>query len=154
MQPATANLRSPGYYLAHARAPCGHCNESSRVIALALPEGHEARVEGHWQLASANAFIFDVAELSGPVSRRLAQVAPLFSRKQGEGRRNPYWANHCEHCGSMFSDEALHCEPGGFMPTQPSEAQAIELSHVAEEFSAAAAGYALDPEFFSLIRRR
>jgi hypothetical protein len=84
----------------------------------------------------------------------LQQVAPLFSRKWGEGQRNPYWANHCEHCGSMFSDDALHCEPGGFMPTQPAEAEAIVLCQVAEEFSANAAGYALDPEYFSLIRRR
>ena len=54
----------------------------------------------------------------------------------------------------MFSDDALHCEPGGFMPTQPVEADAIVLSQVAERFSADAAGYALDPEYFSLIRRR
>jgi hypothetical protein len=40
------------------------------------------------------------------------------------------------------------------MPTQPGEAAAIVLSQVAEGFSADAAGYALDPEYFSLIRRR
>jgi hypothetical protein len=153
MQPATANLRSPSYFIAHARAQCEHCNESSRVIALALPQEHEARVDGRWQRAQANAFIFHTTELPAPISRLLQQVAPLFSRKCGEGQRNPYWANHCEHCGSMFSDEALHCEPGGFMPTQPAEAEAIALSEISEGFSADAAGYALDPEYFSLIRR-
>jgi hypothetical protein len=154
MQLTNANLRSAGYYLAHARALCGHCNESSHVVALALPEGHEAWVDDCWQRAEANAFIFNVAELSAPVSRRLAQIAPHFSRKQGESRRTPYWVNRCEHCGSMFGDDALHCEPGGFMPTQPSEAQAIELFCVEEQLIADAAGYALDPEFFSLIGRR
>jgi|SRR5271154_521956 len=152
MQSTTANLRSSGYYIAHARSRCERCKESSRVIALALPLGHEAQVDGRWQRAEANAFIFYVAELPAPISRLLQQVAPLFSRKWGEGQRNPYWANHCEHCGSMISDDTLHCEPGGFMPTQPTEAEAIVLSHVAEEFSADAAGYALDPEYFSLIR--
>jgi hypothetical protein len=147
-------LRSSSYYIAHAHAQCESCNQSSRVIALALPPGHESRVDGSWQYAEANAFIFYVAELAAPVSRLLHQAAPLFSRKWGEGQRNPYWANHCEHCGSMFNDETLHCEPGGFMPTQPAEAEAIELSRIAEEFSAEAAGYAFDPEYFSLIRKR
>jgi hypothetical protein len=151
VQLTTANLRASSYYIAHARAQCERCNESSRVIALALPQGHEARVDGRWQRAEANAFIFYVTELPAPISRLLQQVAPLFSRKWGEGQRNPYWANHCEHCGSMISDDALHCEPGGFMPTQPTEAEAISFSPIAEGFSAVAAGYALDPEYFQTV---
>jgi hypothetical protein len=154
MQPSTANLRSSGYFIARTHAQCEHCEQLSSVIALALSPGHEARVDGCWQRVEANAFIFHVAQLPAPVSRLLQQVAPFFSRRSGEGQRNPHWANHCEHCGSMFSDDALHCEPGGFMPTRPGEAEAIELSRVGEEFSADAAGYALDPEYFSLIRRR
>jgi hypothetical protein len=154
MQPTTANIRSSGYFIAHTRAQCEHCKEYSRVVALAVPQGHEEWVDGEWQRAGANAFIFYIAELPASVGRLLQQVAPRFNRKRGEGQRNPYWANHCEHCGSMFSDDALHCEPGGFMPTQPVEARAIVLSQVAETFSAAAAGYALDPEYFSLIPRR
>ena len=154
MHSGNANLRCSSYYIAHALALCESCNHPSRVFALALPPGHESRVDGVWQRIEANAFIFHVAELASPVSRLLHQAAPFFSRKWGEGQRNPYWANHCEHCGSMFNDEALHCEPGGVMPTQPAEAEAILLCHVAEEFSADAAGYALDPEYFSLMRRR
>ena len=154
MQPSNANLRSSSYYIAHAHAQCERCNRSSRVVALALPPGHETRIDGSWQRAEANAFIFYVAGLASSVSRLLHQAAPLYSRKSGEGRRNPYWANHCEHCGSMFDDEVLHCEPGGFMPTHPAEAEAILLNQVTEEFSADAAGYALDPEYFSLIRTR
>jgi hypothetical protein len=154
MQLRNANLRSSSYCIAHAHALCESCGQPSRVIALALPPGHESRIDGIWQRAEANAFVFYVAELASPVSRLLYQAAPLFSRKWGEGQLNPYWANHCEHCGSMFDDDALHCEPGGFMLTQPAEAEALLLCHVAAEFSADAAGYALDPEYFSLIRKR
>jgi hypothetical protein len=154
MQLAAANIRSSSYFVAHTRARCEHCREHSRVVALAVPHGHEEWVDGRWQRAEANAFIFYIAELPAPVGRLLQQLAPLFKRKHGDGQRNPYWANHCEHCGSMFSDDALHCEPGGFMPAQPVEAEAIMLSQVAEAFSADAAGYALDPEYFALIPRR
>ena len=154
MLTSNVNLRSSSYYIAHARVLCESCNHSSCVVALALPPGHQSLVDGSWQRVEANAFVFYVAELASPVSKLLHRTAPLFSRKGGEGRRNRYWANHCEHCGSMFNDEALHCEPGGFMPTQPVEAEAILLCRVAEEFSADAAGYALEPEYFSLIRSR
>jgi hypothetical protein len=154
MQLANSNLRATSYSIAHTRVHCECCNGASRVIALALPPGHEMRVDGQWQRAESNAFVFYIAELPAPISRRLIEIAPLFSRKHGEGHRNPYWANHCEQCGGMFSDDNLHCEPGGFMPSHPAEADAISLSPVAEAFSANAAGYAFDPEFFSLIRRR
>lgn len=154
MQLATANLRSSDYYIAATRTQCERCNETSRVVALVLPRQHETWVDGRWQRAQADAFIFYIADLPGAVSRRVQQVAPLFSRKHGEGERHPYWANHCEHCEAMFSDDALHCEPGGFMPSQPAEAEVIFLSHVEQAFSAFAAGYASDPAFFSLIRRR
>jgi hypothetical protein len=148
-----ANFRSPGFYLAQSHAPCASCRQFSRVTALALPEGHEALVEGRWQLAEANAFLFFITELPAPIGRRLAQKAPLFSRKQGEGNRNPYWTNHCEHCGAAFSDDDLHCEPGVFIPMEPRDAAAVTLAFVAEEFSAAAGGYAFDPQFFDLMVR-
>lgn len=154
MQPSSANFRSSGFYLAQCHALCAGCGQLSRVVALALPVGHQALVEGRWQCAEANAFIFFIAELPGPIRRRLTRMAPLFSRKQGEGSRNPYWANHCEHCGEVFSDDELHCEPGAFMPMGSSEAQAIALDHLPEEFSADAAGYAFDPQFFELLFRR
>lgn len=153
MQLTAPNLRALEYYIARTRSYCEQCGESSRVVALALPTGHESRVDGRWQRAAAPAFIFHTEELASSVIRHLTQQAPFFIRKHGEGERNPYWANHCEHCGAMFSDDALHCEPGGFMPLQSAEAQAIVLCPVAEAFSALAAGYAFDPAFFFSMRR-
>ena len=120
---------------------------------MVLPPGHEVQLDGGWDCAAGNAFVFYVEELAAPIIRRLMQMAPLFRRKREEGHLSPYWANHCEHCGLMLSDEALHCEPGVFMPAQPHEAAAIQLTGVAEAFSAEAAGYAFEPELFSLIRR-
>jgi hypothetical protein len=39
------------------------------------------------------------------------------------------------------------------MPSSTREAQAISLTKVEQPFSAFAAGYALDPEFFASMRR-
>jgi hypothetical protein len=153
MQLSNPNLRSPSYFIARTQTQCEHCDRLSNVFALALPPGHEVLLDGGWQYVDGNAFIFHVEELAAPISRRLMQVAPLLRRKLEEGHRHAYWANHCEHCGLMVSDDALHCEPGGFMPTQPDEAVAIQLTRVAEAFSAEAAGYAFEPELFSLMRR-
>ena|SRR5579871_18819 len=154
MQVTGANFRSSGFYIAHGRAPCERCGQPSRVAALALPAGHETLVEGRWQRAEAGAFVFFITELSAPIRRCLARMAPLFSRKQGEGSRNPYWANHCEHCGALFSDDELHCEPGVFMPFRPDQAATITLVHVAGELSVDASGYAFDPQFLNLMVRR
>jgi hypothetical protein len=149
-----ANCRSPGFYLALSRASCTSCGQISRVTALALPEGHDALVEGRWQRAEANAFIFFINELTTSIGQQLAQMAPLFNRMQDGSNRNPYWVNHCEHCGAVFSDDDLHCEPGVFTPMEPGDAAAVTLTYVAEEFSADAAGYAFDPQFFDLMVRR
>ncbi|HEX3602595.1 MAG TPA: hypothetical protein VHU43_00790 [Steroidobacteraceae bacterium] len=154
MHISDANIRSPRYYIAHTQAQCAHCGQWNRVLALALPPNHEMVVDGRWQTAGANAFLFYIADLPRAVSRRLTGLSPGFRLASGEGQRNSYWANHCKNCGRMFSDDGLHCEPGGFMPTQGEEAEAIQLSHVRQGFSAIAAGYALDPEFFGLIKKR
>jgi hypothetical protein len=149
-----ANVRSPSYYIAQTQAQCAHCGQRGRVLALALPPNHEMLVDGRWQTAGANAFLFYVADLPRAVSRRLAALSPGFSLARAEGQPNSYWANHCKHCRRMFSDDELHCEPGGFMPIQIGDAEAIQLSHVHQGFSAIAAGYAPDPEFFGLIKKR
>src|SRR5579872_2481003 len=130
MQLNGANFRSSGFHIAHSRARCESCGQVSGVVALALPAGHDALVEGRWQRADACAFLFFISELPAPIGRRLSQLAPLFSRKRGEGNRNPYWANHCEHCGAVFSDDDLHCEPGVFTPFGPAEAATITLAVV------------------------
>ncbi|HEY2780853.1 MAG TPA: hypothetical protein VGI90_08755 [Steroidobacteraceae bacterium] len=148
-----ANVRSPSYYIAQKQVQCARCGQRGRVVALALPPNHEMLVDGRWQTAGANAFLFYVADLPRAVSRRLIALSPGFGLARGEGQLDSYWANHCKHCHRIFSDDELHCEPGGFMPTQAEEAESIQLSHVRQGFSAIAAGYALDPEFFGLIKK-
>jgi hypothetical protein len=126
----------------------------TRVLALALPPDHETPVDGRWQPAQAHAFVFYIAELPQAVSRRLRELRRAFRMSAGEEAVDSHWANHCEHCGSRISDDDLHCEPGVFMPGGLGEAERICLTQVAEKFSAVAAGYALDPEFFAAMRRR
>jgi hypothetical protein len=54
----------------------------------------------------------------------------------------------------VLSDDQLHCEPGGFMPSDALEARSISLTLVRQDFSALASGYALEPEFFAFMRVR
>jgi hypothetical protein len=54
----------------------------------------------------------------------------------------------------VINDDELHCEPGGFMPSDALEARAISLTRVRQAFGALASGYALEPEFFASMRVR
>ena len=115
---------------------------------------HETLDDGEWQKVEANAFIFHIDGLPDAVSRHLLEYSEGFHRTCGDKAAESFWANHCPHCASAFSDDELHCEPGGFMPSDALEAQSISLTHVQQAFSALAAGYALEPEFFASMRVR
>jgi len=155
-----ANYRSSGYSVASTATRCPHCGGSTRVLALLLPEDHEAldtetAEELHaWQRAGTNAFLFYVAHLPENVQRRLLQLARTFRVADSEATLNAYWANHCEHCGLLLNDHELHCEPdGAFMPCSAAAAQNIVLLQVNEPFEAVAAGCALEPEFLRFMRK-
>jgi hypothetical protein len=153
MQVPNANIRSSSYYIAEMQARCAKCGRQTRVLALAVPPDHEVQVDGEWQNVDANAFIFYVTELPDAVSRHLFERSPAFRVQRRQDPDDAHWGNHCEHCAEPFSDEELHCEPGGFMPSRALDAEAISLSRIDEGFSASAAGYALAPEFFASMRR-
>jgi hypothetical protein len=154
MQLPDANLRSSSYLTAETQVQCTQCSRPARVLAIALPPNHESLTDGEWQTVDANAFIFYVSGLSDAVSRLLAEHSAEFRRTSGTDPAESHWANHCPNCAGVFSDDELHCEPGGFMPSSTLEAQAISLTEVEQAFSAFAAGYALEPEFFASMRRR
>jgi hypothetical protein len=154
MTPPDANIRSSSYYIVQTTAQCPHCGQWTRVLALAVPPNHEILNEDEWQTVDANAFIFHLTELPQVVERQLRQISSVFRLARSTDASNPQWANHCERCNLILSDEQLHCEPGGFMPGQVDEAQRISLLAVPQAFSAVAAGFALDPQFFMFMRRR
>ena len=154
------NYRSPKYGIARTDTRCWHCGRSTRVLALLLPEDHEtldtetAAELDVWQRAGASAFLFYVAYLPDGVQRRLFQLSPTFCAAHSEATANCYWANHCEHCGSLLDDHELHCETdGAFMPSSEAEAENILVLQISEPFDALAAGYALDPEFLRFMRK-
>jgi hypothetical protein len=146
-----ANIRSSSYYVAETHARCAQCGHTCRVLGLALPPNHETLDDGEWQKVEANAFIFYIAWLPDAVSRHLLEFSAGFHQTCGDEPSESFWANHCPHCASVVSDDDLHCEPGGFMPSDALEAQAISLTRVQQAFSALAAGYALEPEFFAAM---
>jgi hypothetical protein len=153
MQVPDANIRSSSYYIAETSVQCLSCDQWTRVLALALPAPHEVLIEDEWQAANVSAFLFYVTELPEEVRHRLP-TSSFFRLSRMEDESDPCWANHCEHCDALVSDDELHCDPGGFMPGDAQEAQDISLFAIAEPFRAVAAGYAGDPEFFELIAKR
>jgi hypothetical protein len=177
-----ANVRSQTFYVARGNARCWHCGEATCLIALAVPHDHEildaeadeegdadgyADSDGHaeannrdqpapgaWQRANADAFLFYVEYLPDGVLDQLKQISPSFRLAYSAVTLNSYWANHCEHCGTLLDDHELHCEPeGAFVPASESAAAAIQLSSVQAPFQAAAAGYAPAPEFLRFMPR-
>jgi hypothetical protein len=153
MQVPDANIRSSSYYIAETEAQCLSCDRWTRVLALALPAPHEILIEDEWQPADVSAFLFYVTELPEEV-RHLLQTSSFYRLSRVKDASDPCWANHCEHCDALVSDDELHCEPGGFMPGHADEAQAISLIEVRQAFRAVAAGYAVDPDFFVHMRKR
>ena len=152
------DVLSSSYYIARTGAQCANCGRTTAVLALALPPDHQtldvdAAEDADWQIAGANAFLFHVTDLSHFVRRRLLDLSQTYRPIAKKGGSKLPWANHCKDCGFVLEDQELHCEPGAFMPMSEADAANIEVIHIDEMFEAAAAGYALDPEFFSSMRK-
>jgi hypothetical protein len=163
-----ADVRSQTYFVARAIAQCWHCGLSTRVLALAMPRTHETLdtdapgsagdggelAQHDWHCAEANAFLFYVDRLSDDVQRRLHGLSRHYRPARSAATQSIHWANHCEQCGELLGDHELHCEPdGAFAPPSEAAAANIELLHIDAPLQAAASGYALEPEFFSFMRR-
>jgi hypothetical protein len=155
-----ANIRSRTYYVASTTAPCRHCGLSTRLLALAMPEDHETldmdaqAGPGAWQRANLNALLFYVESLPKDVQTRLTQLSREFRLEHSTATQSSYWANHCQHCGSLLDDHDLHCEPdGAFMASGEDAARNIQLLEIHEPFEAVAAGYSFEPEFFGFVRK-
>lgn len=157
-----ANVRSQSYCVALTSLRCAHCGLSTQSLALALSPGHETlhagapddsgtdSAQNDWQRATANALLFYVEGIPGAVQNRLQQLSRFFRLAYDPGAMNSYWANHCEHCGTLLGDHELHCEPeGAFVPCNEASAKNIQLLQFQELFEAAAVGYACEPEFFA-----
>jgi hypothetical protein len=155
---SAVNVRSTSYYLARTTGHCWRCERSTQLLALALPPAHEKlhsdAPEDLWESAAAPAFLFLIGFLPATVQRRLARESAAFRLTQGLQATHNYWGNHCDHCGFLLGDFDVHCEPdAGFMPSSEAAAERIALTFIDEPFSAAAAGYALDPQFIEFMRK-
>ena len=125
------NVRSDSYWIAHTTGECGHCGAATRLIALALPPGHESltlewSVDGDesighvWEGIGASALLFYVEHLPEDLQRRLEEFSGNYHLAGSDYTRGPYWANHCGSCGAAIDDHDLFCEPGGAFPAHHS----------------------------------
>jgi hypothetical protein len=107
-----------------------------------------------WELIDCNAILFYVERLSIRAQRQLTAVCTGFRPAHSDAIEDSYWANHCDHCGRMFDDHELHCEPGGaFLPVDEESARNIDVLEVEEPLAAAAIGYSLEPAFVRFCSR-
>jgi hypothetical protein len=158
-----SNLRSETYLVALATGPCECCGLATRMLALALPAGHETlyvdtddmpdeTADHVWQRVDTIVFLFQVESLPAAVQRHLRGITSHY--RQVSGAYGEHWLNHCEHCGTAQTDDVLHCEPGGaFMPSSAAQAAGVELLECREGFEATAGGYSFEPEFVEFMRR-
>ena len=150
---ADANVRADTYFVVSTTARCWHCGTPTRLLALALPNGHEVLEEHEWQYSSSSALLFYVEHVSAEVRDQLKEISSCFHPGYSVATLNTYWANHCEFCATLLDDHDLHCEPdSAFAMSSEAAAAHIELSHIEKPFAASTAGYSFDPEFFDLAR--
>jgi hypothetical protein len=160
--PDSVNVRSKDYLIARTVRPCAHCGARTTLVALVLPPSHEtlSLAEGDeelpdsWDEIPASAFLFYVGYLPDGVRQRMQASSKTYRPAVSPAAPGSYWANHCEHCGSLQEDQDLFCEPeGAFLPVDAASASAIELTRIDEPFAAAAAGYACEPEYLEHMVR-
>ena len=162
--PDSVNVRSKDYLIARTAAPCTHCGARTPLIALVAPPSHEtlslAEDDEHgplpdsWDQVPWSAFLFYVGYLPDGVQQRVQTSSKTYRLAASPAAQGSYWANHCEHCGSLQEDHDLFCEPeGAFLPVDTASASAIELTRIDEPFAAAAAGYACEPEYLEHMIR-
>jgi hypothetical protein len=162
--PHGVNVRSKDYFIALTAGLCTYCGVSTPLLALALPPLHEtlSAAEDHedeefsqgWDRVPWSAFLFYVEYLPDGVQQRVQASSRRYRPAVSKAAQRSYWANHCEHCGSLQDDHDLFCEPkGAFFPVDAASARAIELTCIDEPFAAAASGYACQPEYFEHLLR-
>jgi hypothetical protein len=152
-----ANVRSQSYFVARTNTRCWHCKSLTRVLALALPRGHETLdpdTAEAWHCANVDALIFFVERLTEGARSRLYGLSQYYRLSHCSATRNAYWANHCEHCEEVLGDHELYSEfDGAFVPSSETAASNIQLLRIQEPFEASAAGYSFEPEFFEFVPR-
>jgi hypothetical protein len=156
-------FRSATYFIAHRSVKCRHCRAATRVAAVLLPANHEALADdedaanratnGVWQTVPVPALIFGLGMLPKSAETHLRNAAPGFGWNTPEMPNDAFWSNYCEHCGTVFDDEALHCEPGdSFVPMNEADGAKISLVEIGEPFEVFAYGYSLDSLYLPVKR--
>ena len=162
-------VRADRFLIARAKVTCSGCAASTNVMAIVLPPGHETDESdemdesddvayisnvGGWVGAQQYAFLFFVEQVSQKALEQLWRQGrhyrlPDIYDESGSGLRN-----HCAHCGAVFDEQGLFCEPGGaFSPANETDAASISLERMDESIEATVAGYAYEPEFFKAMIR-
>ncbi len=147
-RPAQPNIRAPRYFLATTTRDCWRCMASTRVVAIVLPEDHEALYVGDdpaddaWQLFGLPVVLSYVEYLADSEAARLKSLAPHYRIDLSQTTGTSYWMNHCEHCAAKLGDFETVCEYGGaFSPRTTEQAAAIRLEEIKSHFATSCGGY-------------
>lgn len=153
------NIRASRYFVLEALHECRKCKQATRVVALAVPPGHEdieggSRVEqdddspgvsaedfhdwlfapDQWYQVNSPAMISSVAGLSDTVAQHMQRVNVHYFQDKEDGG---YWSNHCEHCGAAVFDGHLYSRTGDpFAPSDLQAAHRLQVNRVDAPFEA------------------
>lgn len=154
-----SNIRAAHYYVLEADYQCPACKHTTRVVALAVPGGHQCTerdtieedddfmgVDGadfrewlfapeQWYDIAGPAIITSVAYLPDDVIARVNMINPHYGI-EGKGHDHQ-WRNHCAHCGTAINDADLHVRHGYvFSPDEPDAIAHITMHAITAPFSA------------------
>jgi hypothetical protein len=145
---AAPNVRAARYTIVESRLRCLQCSQVTAVFAFSLPVGYESLYvdddssddeEGTWEAPGMAAILSYVGYLPESVANRIRALTSHYRIDVDNESGQPFWMNHCEHCGAQMEEEELHGDPDGPFTCMPHEGlEALRLHEAREAFEASA----------------
>jgi hypothetical protein len=153
------NVRSHHYFLLQREQSCERCGVLSRVLGIALPAGHEVRIEADgeddWERSDEPTLLCFITQLEPSVRSRLRDESLWYQPRLHTVGPQRYFANHCPWCRTAFEDYRLYATPGlGFDVLCEQEAATISVTSVASGFAGSADHFSLGVLFLDAMTRR
>lgn len=131
-------LKSPIFCAVNTRE-CYSCSELTTVIALASNNfyclDYDDNDNEKWFQEDYFSFFSMPTYINGEVTNMLNKLFPHYKIGYSKTVGGKYWANHCEHCGTLQGDFYLHSEPGGaFFPLDIEDYKRITLIKISTKF--------------------
>lgn len=132
--PNTDTMFAPWFALAESTEQCWGCKESTKVVAIVLPDLTN-KIPDHADLGQficeeAPCALTNVVAVNETVESFLSGRCKLFFPDYSQTASVTYWMNHCEHCSAKIGDFYLHKPGHAFFPMSVEQAMRIRLTKI------------------------